>query len=226
MFPIGDEEVPGAGLPIVTWALIGLNALVFLYQLTLDQSQLEQFFRTFGVVPAQITQGQNLISLLSSMFMHGGWMHIIGNMLFLWVFGDNIEAVLGKILYPAFYIAGGLAASVVHILFNLGSDIPSIGASGAVAAVLGAYILMFPKSRIKVLMMRGGGAVVSRVTAIVFLGIWFVTQLFNGIASLGPETAQTAGVAYWAHIGGFVFGLVVGFLFRGQAQKSDRSVPA
>jgi membrane associated rhomboid family serine protease len=226
MFPIGDEEVPGAGLPIVTWALIGLNALVFLYQLTLGQSQLEQFFMTFGVVPAQIMRGENLISLLSSMFMHGGWMHIIGNMLFLWVFGDNIEAVLGKVLYPAFYIAGGLAASAVHILFNLGSDIPSIGASGAVAAVLGAYILMFPKSRIKVLMMRGGGAVVSRVTAIVFLGIWFVTQLFNGIASLGPETAQTAGVAYWAHIGGFVFGLVVGFLFRGQAQKSDRSVPA
>ncbi len=217
MFPIGDEDVRGAGWPIVTWIFIGINFLVFFYQLTLSQQALEQFYRTFGVVPEQIMNGENLISLLTSMFMHGGWLHILSNMLFLWVFADNIEAVLGKVLYPIFYLAGGLAASAAHILTNLGSNVPSLGASGAVAAVLGAYIVMFPKSQVRVLLL-GRRAGITRVTAVIFLGIWFITQLFNGVASLGVDTAQTAGVAYWAHIGGFVFGLLIGFVLKGQAE--------
>jgi len=222
MFPIGDEDIRTASRPWVTWLLVGLNVLVFLYELTLGRTQLEQFFMTFGVVPAQVMQGKHLISLLTSMFMHGGWAHIFSNMLFLWVFGDNIEAVLGKLLYLGFYLVGGLVASSAHILFNLGADMPSLGASGAVAAVLGAYVVMFPRSQVKVLVVFGFIARVTRVAALFFVGIWFITQLFNSVASLGPATAQTGGVAYWAHIGGFVLGLIVGFLFRGQAKEVAR----
>lgn len=219
MFPVGDQEVRGAGPGVVTWVLIIINVLVFLFEATLSRSGLESFVREFGVVPAQIMGGEGLWTLLTSMFLHGGWLHLIGNMLFLWVFGDNIEAVLGHIGYLVFYLAGGLAASAVHIVFNLGSSVPSVGASGAIAAVLGAYVVMFPQSRVKVLLFLGYFMRVTRVTALMFLGLWAIMQFFNGIASLGAATAQTAGVAYWAHIGGFVFGLVVGFLFRKQASQ-------
>ncbi|HSJ53474.1 MAG TPA: rhomboid family intramembrane serine protease [Anaerolineae bacterium] len=219
MFPVGDTDVRGASLPIVSWVFIALNVLVFLYELSLGDSGLQQFFLQFGVVPSEIQQGDNLLSLLTSMFMHGGWAHILGNMAFLFVFGDNIEAVMGKVLYPIFYLAGGLAASFAHILFNLGSDIPSLGASGAIAAVMGAYAIMFPGARVKMLIFLGFRAGITQVSALVFLGIWFLTQLLSGVASLGPATAQTSGVAFWAHIGGFVFGLIVGVLFRGRAQQ-------
>ena len=215
MFPLEDTEVKGAGPGIVTIALIALNVIVFIFQLTLSQSGLESFIQQFGVVPAEILDGNQLYSLLTSMFLHGGWLHLISNMLFLWVFGDNVEAVLGKPLYLLFYLAGGLAASAAHILVNSGSTVPSLGASGAVAAILGAYIVMFPKSQVKLLMARAG---VTRTSALVFIGIWAVTQFFNGIASLGVETAQTGGVAFFAHIGGFVFGLLVGFLVQERAQ--------
>jgi len=216
MFPVGDTEVKGAGPGVVTIGLIVLNVVVFLYEAILSQQALEQFIYNFGVIPAQIVQGEGLGTLLTSMFLHGGWLHLIGNMLFLWVFGDNIEAILGKIGYLAFYLAGGLAASAAHILLSWDSTIPSVGASGAIAAVMGAYVVMFPHSQIKLLVL-GRGAGMTRVTALFFLGIWAVMQLFSGLASLGVETAQTGGVAFWAHIGGFVFGVVVGFLFRGMA---------
>jgi membrane associated rhomboid family serine protease len=134
------------------------------------------------------------------------------------VFGDNIEHVLGKVMYLVFYIAGGLAASAMHILLNPASTIPSVGASGAIAAVMGAYIVMFPRSQVKLLIFGRMGGGITRVTALIFLGIWAVTQLFSGVASLGVETVQTGGVAFWAHIGGFVFGLLIGFLFRGRTR--------
>jgi membrane associated rhomboid family serine protease len=220
MFPIGDEDVKGAGPAVVTWVFVIINVVAFIYELSLGTGQaLEQFIRTYGVVPQQIANGENLISLLTSMFLHGGWAHIISNMVFLIVFADNIEAVLGKALFPLFYLAGGLAASFTHVVVNFGSGVPSLGASGAVAAVLGAYIVMFPRSQVRALVFFGFYAFVTRMTALVFLGVWFVTQLFNGVASLGVETAQTGGVAFWAHIGGFVFGLIIGILFRGRAQK-------
>ena len=218
MIPIGDDDVRGAGPPVVTWLLIVVNVLAFLFELTLSPPELEQFFMTFGVVPAQIQQGDNLLALLTSMFLHGGWLHIVSNMLFLWVFGNNIEAVLGKTLYLLFYLAGGLAASVIHIIFNLGSNIPSVGASGAIAAVLGAYIVLFPRSQVRVLVISFYMGV-TRVAAIVFLGFWFIIQLFTGVASLGAQTAQTGGVAFWAHIGGFVFGVLVALLMRGQTRQ-------
>lgn len=218
MIPVGDTEVRGSGPGILTIALIVINVIVFLFEAMMSTPELENFFRAYGVVPAQIMQGNGLITLLTHMFLHGGWLHLISNMLFLWVFGDNIEAVLGKVMYLAFYIAGGLAAAALQILVDPASTIPSVGASGAIAAVLGAYIVMFPRSRVKVMVMSRVGMGMTRVTALVFLGIWFVTQLFSGVASLGVPTAQTGGTAFWAHIGGFLFGLLVGFLFRGRAR--------
>jgi membrane associated rhomboid family serine protease len=217
MFPVGDSEVRGAGPGIVNMALIGINTLVFVFQAFMSPDAAQSFVNTWGVIPVEIMRGQNLITLLTSMFLHGGWLHLIGNMLFLWVFGDNIEAVLGPVLYLVFYLAGGLAASAAHILLYTQSTIPSVGASGAIAAVLGAYIVMFPQSKVRLLMLFGGRAGITRVGALVFLGIWFVTQLFSGIAGLA-ETAQTSGVAFWAHIGGFIFGLVVGFALRSRAR--------
>lgn len=217
MFPVGDDDVRNAGPALVTWGMIAVNVLVFVYQLTLGRGQLEPFFRTYGVVPAQILDGHQLYTLVTSMFLHGGWAHILSNMVFLAVFGDNVETTLGKLGYIAFYLAGGIVASVAHLLINSASTVPSLGASGALAAILGAYIVMFPRSRVRVLVFFGFTAFFTRVTAILFLGVWFISQLFSGVASLGVETAQTAGVAYWAHIGGFVLGLLVGFLARGQA---------
>jgi len=218
MFPVGDDDVRGGSPGWVTIALIIINVLVFLYEITLGQGGLENFIFQFGTIPARIVQGDGLGTLLTSMFLHGGWLHLIGNMLFLWVFGDNIEAVMGEMPYLIFYLAGGLAASAAHILFNSGSDIPSVGASGAIAAVLGAYLVMFPRSRVKLLILMGRAGM-TRVTALMFLGLWIVQQIFNGVASLGVPTAQTAGVAWWAHIGGFVFGAVIGFLLRNRARN-------
>jgi membrane associated rhomboid family serine protease len=219
MFPIGDDNVRNAPPPIVTWILIALNVLVFLYETSLSQSGLENFFNTYGVIPERILDGEQWFSLVTSMFLHGGWMHVISNMVFLAVFGDNIEAILGKIGYPLFYLAAGVSASAAHVALNAGSTTPSLGASGAVAGILGAYILMFPRSRVRALVMLGFYVTITRVNAVIFLGIWFVTQLFSGVASLGVNTAQSGGVAYWAHIGGFVFGLLVGLALRDQAQK-------
>jgi len=219
MFPVGDDNVRGSGLPIVNIALIAINVVVFLYEVSLNQAEQVRFITTWGVIPTEILNGQDTITLLTSMFLHGGWLHLIGNMLFLWVFGDNIEAVLGHIPYLIFYLLGGLAASAAHIFLNPGSDIPSVGASGAISAILGSYLVLFPNSRIRVLVLFGFRAGITSVTAIVFLGIWAVTQLFSGVASLSVPTAQTSGVAFWAHIGGFVAGLLGGFLLKSRVNR-------
>jgi membrane associated rhomboid family serine protease len=219
MIPIGDDRVTGGKTPIVNWLLIAVNTLAFIYEFTLSQPALERLITTWGVVPAAITHGQGLLTLLTSMFLHGGWLHLIGNMVFLWVFGDNIEDVLGHLGYLAFYLLGGLVATAGQILANPASTVPSVGASGAIAAVMGAYIIMFPHSHVRVLLFLGLYATIARVTAIVFLGFWIVTQLLSGFASLGAATAQTEGVAWFAHIAGFGFGLVAGFLLRGRARQ-------
>lgn len=219
MFPIGDDDVRGGRPEIVNIMLIAINVLVFLYELTLSPAGLQEFVTQYGVVPERILAGQQLSTLVTSMFIHGGWLHIISNMLFLWVFGDNIEAVLGHVGYLLFYLLGGVVASLAHVLASGSSSIPSIGASGAIAAALGAYIVMFPESRIRVLYFIGLFFGITRLSALFFLGLWAVMQLFNGIASLGVDTAQTGGVAVWAHVGGFAFGLLPGLLFRSAAQR-------
>ncbi len=221
MIPIGDDQVRGGSPPVVNWLLIAVNALVFVYEVSLAEPALERLFFTYGAIPADILQGDGLLSLLTSMFLHGGWLHLIGNMVFLAVFGDNIEAVLGHVAYLGFYLLGGLAGSAAHVLTNAGSSVPSVGASGAIAAVLGAYVVMFPRSRIKVLLFLGFLVTVTRITAVFFLGFWAVMQLFNGVAGLGAPTAQTQGVAWFAHIGGFAFGLLGGLLLRGRTRQAE-----
>jgi membrane associated rhomboid family serine protease len=218
LFPIGDTDVRGADPGYVTIGLVVINVVVFLLEITMSQSGLKDFVYQYGVVPTEILQGKQLYSLLTSMFIHAGWFHILGNMLFLWIFGDNVEAALGHGWYLAFYLAGGVVGSLAYAFVSMGSASPTIGASGAIAAVLGAYIVMFPRSRVRVFIVP---FFITGIAAVVFLALWFVLQLVSGFAGIGAETAQTGGVAFFAHIGGFIMGLLVGFLTRDRAGKLD-----
>jgi membrane associated rhomboid family serine protease len=206
MFPIGDDNRGARGTPLVTWALIAANVLVFLYQSTLDALQLQRFISTYGVIPAEIEHGHDLFTLLTSIFVHAGFAHIAGNMLFLWIFGDNIEQRFGRGLYLLFYVGCGLAASAAQIATNPGSTIPSVGASGAISGVMGAYVLLYPRNWVRVLV---GLWWQTYVPAFVFLGIWFLMQFISGVVALNVQTAQSSGVAFWAHIGGFATGAAV-----------------
>jgi membrane associated rhomboid family serine protease len=221
MFPIGDTDVKGAGPAYMTIFFLIINVVVFLFMVLMSQPELEAFIRQYGAIPQEIMRGEALYSLATSMFLHGGWVHIISNMLYLYVFGDNVEHTLGHVGFTAFYFMGGLAATAAHIFFNPDSTLPAVGASGAIAAILGAYIVMYPRSRVRLLIFIGIFFWVTRIAAVFFLGIWIVTQLFSGVAALTETAAEAGGVAFWAHIGGFVFGFLVGFLFRGRARRLD-----
>jgi membrane associated rhomboid family serine protease len=231
MFPISDDPRTGRGLAFITLGLLALNVVVFLYQVMLG-AEVETFIRTFGAVPREILTGQDVappgptpvyLQLLTSMFLHGGWLHLIGNMAYLRVFGDDIEDALGHGLYLLFYLGAGVAASLTHIFLSGPGDItPSVGASGAIAGVLGAYLVLFPHRRVHVLLPVYFFAT-TRVSALVLLGFWFVLQFFNGLAALTEGTAQTGGVAVWAHIGGFVVGALVGLLLRGGQVARQRA---
>ena len=231
MFPLFDENEPGQGIAWVTLALIAINVAVFLL---LQQAGADNTF-TYGysAVPFEITHGVDLVqatrvtiggetglipqapgpspiylTLLSSMFMHGGWLHIGGNMLFLWIFGDNVEHRVGPVVYLAFYLVAGVIASLAQILVGPNSTIPSLGASGAISGVLGAYLILFPRNRVTVFLLR----FLVAVPAIVAIGLWALLQFVNGLGSVAI-TAQTDGVAYMAHVGGFLTGIVAGFAF-------------
>lgn len=209
IFPIGDDQVKGGHFPIFSYGFIALNIGIFIYEATLGERQLSVFIDNFGSVPFEITHGEDLHTLATSMFLHGDFMHLLGNMLFLWVFADNIEATIGSPRFLLFYALGGLAAVAGHIYFNMESLVPMVGASGAISAVMGAYLVMFPKSRIKLLFL----IFPFQVTAWLFLGIWIWQQWTWGTSSL-MEADGGGGVAWWAHIGGFAFGLAAGLLFR------------
>ena len=232
IFPIGDTNVIGGHKPYFTYTFIGINIIVFLIQVSVPGSLICEY----AVIPGDIRQGQGYITILTSMFMHGGWVHLIGNMLFLYVFADNIEAVIGSGRFVVFYLLGGITGSLLHIgietwyfetsaamncckpcmsnmtcaedIIACTGFVPSLGASGAIAAVLGAYIVLFPRSRVKMF------ALITTFTipAIAFLGFWFAEQLFAGVGSLGKVLGGEGGVAWWAHIGGFIFGLLFGWL--------------
>lgn len=212
IFPIGDTNVQGGSKPLVTYIFLGINVLIFLFQITLSQEDLAGFIYTYGSIPAEVMAGQDTFTLLTNMFLHGGWMHIIGNMLFLWVFADNIEAVIGSAWFFVFYIIGGASASIIHTVLSPESTIPAVGASGAIAAVMGAYLVMFPKSQIKVFVIYIFRSF--NMAAIWFLGIWIVQNLVSGFMSLGVQNANQGGTAWWAHIGGFVFGVLAGFAMK------------
>ncbi|HUN15274.1 MAG TPA: rhomboid family intramembrane serine protease [Saprospiraceae bacterium] len=217
IFPIGDQQIEGGYKPLFTYSLIVMNVLVFFYEISLPVDVTELFVFFYGAIPVEILSGQDWFTLFSCMFLHGGWMHLIGNMLFLWVFADNIEAVIGTFNFLLFYILGGLVASVVHIFFNPYSEVPMVGASGAISAVLGAYLIMFPASQIRVLILIFFRSFY--IPAIFFLGFWIIQQMFAGIGSLGVNEQNSGGVAWWAHIGGFLFGIAAGFI----AKKSYRN---
>lgn len=206
MFPIRDHN-PSDRTPIVTYGLIAMNVVIFLsYYPGLANSpvQLAGFYDEWGLVPAQLLRDGEALPLLTSMFLHGGWMHIIGNMLFLWIFGDNLEDLLGHFGFLIFYLASGAAAGLGQILSDPNSTVPMVGASGAIAGVMGGYLLMFPRARIDVLVIIVVIIKIFTIPAWLMLGLWFALQLFNGIAI----DATGGGVAYWAHAGGFVAGVL------------------
>ncbi|HJP70210.1 MAG TPA: rhomboid family intramembrane serine protease [Candidatus Limnocylindria bacterium] len=248
MFPIGDENERGHGPAFVTLAIIALNVLVFIFLQGGGGPDGDEFTYGYSAVPYEITnevdlteplpievEGQQVavpqepgpspiwLTLFSSIFMHGGWLHLGGNMLFLWIFGDNVEHRIGHVLYLVFYLAVGVIASMAQILTNTDSYIPTLGASGAISGVLGAYLVMFPTNRVTVFLFR----FLMPVPAIVAIGIWAVFQVISGLG-VAAATADTGGVAYMAHIGGFVAGLVAGLLFRAifNEPRRPRGAPA
>ncbi len=208
LFPIGDDQIVGGYKPYFSYGLIVINTLIFIYEVSLNQQGQNTFAYTYGTIPDHITHGSDYYTLLTNMFLHGGWMHLIGNMVFLWVFADNIEATIGSIPFILFYLFGGVFASLAHVFSDMDSQIVSLGASGAIAAVLGAYLVMFPKSKVKMIFLLFMNTF--KIPAYIFLGIWFVQQIFSGVGQWG-DTSETGGVAWWAHIGGFVFGIIGGY---------------
>jgi membrane associated rhomboid family serine protease len=210
MFPLGDDNSQERTVPVVTFALIGLNVLVFLLELAGG----DQFITDWAFVPARFSEhpAANMATIFSAMFMHGGWLHLGGNMLFLWIFGDNVEDRFGHVKFLIFYLLAGIAATFAQYAVSPASGVPNVGASGAIAGVLGAYILMFPQSRVNVLV----GRQIVAMPAFAVLGMWIVLQLISGVGTIGytDESADVGGIAYMAHIGGFAAGLLMAFLLR------------
>ncbi|MCH9652117.1 MAG: rhomboid family intramembrane serine protease [Deltaproteobacteria bacterium] len=239
MFPLRDT-IPARRFPVVTVTLIALNTAVFLFQLTLSETGLQALFLQYGIVPARWTDtvwanqhglGFSLIPFLTTQFLHGGWLHLLGNMWMLWVFGDNVEDRFGRWRFLAFYLVAGGIAGLAHFLSGPQSEIPAVGASGAIAGVLGAYFLLFPTSRVLTLIPIFFYPLLVELRAFIFLGIWFLMQLFSGTVSLFGSLlgSGATGIAWWAHIGGFVAGLLSLRLFRlsrprGQGKPSPRVI--
>ena len=224
MIPIRDE-IKTHRFPFVNYTLLAVNVAIFLltYVFSADPNAV---YSEFALFPIEIKQGLDvgdMRNILTSMFMHAGWFHLLGNMLYLWVFGDNIEDRLGHFKYLLFYLAGGVFAAFAHYFTNPTSAIPTVGASGAIAAVLGAYLVIYPQSRVYTFIPIGFFARLRLVPAVVVLGMWFILQLFSGVGSLAM--ADQGGTAYWAHIGGFVFGLLIGFFFKKSGRKPVPAPP-
>jgi membrane associated rhomboid family serine protease len=212
MIPLRDDN-PRSTVPVVTYILVALNILAFLWELSLGQ-QLDRAIFSLAFIPARYwlpgNWGFDLVTIVISMFLHGGLMHIGSNMLYLWIFGDNIEDRLGHFRYLLFYLLCGFLATFAHAVFSPGSRIPAIGASGAIAGVLGAYLILYPHARVTTLLPIFFFITVRQLPAVFILGFWFVLQLFSGVGSLGvPDAQDMGGVAYFAHIGGFVAGMLL-----------------
>jgi membrane associated rhomboid family serine protease len=225
MIPLGDS-VPSERTPFVNYTLIAVTVIVFFFQLVMGP-EVDNLIYTWGVVPEDIIRWQRapweLVTLVSSIFLHGGWLHLIGNMLYLGIFGDNVEGIMGHKRYLSFYLICGVAANLVQVFIAPTSDIPGIGASGAIAGVLGAYLLCFPRARVFVGIPLLVVMKVFTLPAIIVLGFWFIVQLFNGVAviALSSEAAM-GGVAWWAHVGGFVAGLILTPLLRQRRRHAFR----
>ena len=223
MFPVGDDRVPGGPPPLITVGLVVLNVLAFLFELSQPSGALQSFIQAWGVVPREYAQAHDIApmiplpfwsTLITSMFLHGGWMHLGGNMLYLWIFGDNVEDRFGHFKFLIFYLLTGIAATFAQYYVMPDSSVPNVGASGAIAGILGAYILMFPQARVNVLV----GRQMVAMPALIVLGLWIALQMFSGVGAIAytdESTRDVGGVAYMAHVGGFVAGLLMTFLFRG-----------
>jgi membrane associated rhomboid family serine protease len=221
MIPIGDYAGERPRFPYVNYALIAINVIVFVVEL----SKPDTFISQWGAVPREIVQGTDLpptiglpiyVTLLTSVFLHAGWLHLGGNMLYLWIFGDNVENAFGPVKYLLFYLFCGVAANLAQIAVSTDSLIPSVGASGAIAGVMGAYLVMFPGATVRTIIFLGFFFTITYLPALLVIGVWFLLQLVNGVAALGPQTQQEGGTAFWAHIGGLVVGALLAFLFRGR----------
>ena len=207
MIPLGDASRRPLNFPIVTALIIAANALVFMLELVGGDA----FINRWSLVPADIVVGQNWITLLTAMFMHAGWAQILGNMLFFWVFGPEIEDVMGPLRYLTFYLLGGLVATAAQVLIDPTSTVPNLGASGAIAGVMGAFLITYPRDRIRTILFFGWFARVTFIPAIILVGFWFLTQLFSEVGALAQ--VKSGGVAYMAHIGGFAFGALTARIF-------------
>ena len=213
MIPLSDV-IPSRTVPVATIALIVVNALVVLYQLTLPEPLLQQFVASYALIPAWFS----VPALFTSQFLHGGWMHILSNMLYLWIFGDNVEDRLGHARFLIFYLGAGAAAAILQTLFDPFSSVPMVGASGAIAGVMGAYFVLYPYSRVLTAIFLIIFFDIVEIPAVFFLGLWFLLQLLSGVGSLGMNSAA-GGVAFWAHIGGFVAGAVIGLVLRSRDNR-------
>src|SRR5579863_9183113 len=211
MIPLADASRRPRRFPIVTTAIIVVNALVFLLELTGG----EEFITRWSVIPADIAAGQNWLTVVTAMFMHAGWMHILGNMVFLWAFGPEIEDAMGRLRYLAFYLLSGLTASVAQIAAMPGSTVPNLGASGAIAGVMGAFLITYPRDQIRTLVLFGWFTRITVIPAALLIGLWFLIQLISQVGTVADAQTGGGGVAYVAHVGGFIFGAVTARLFEG-----------
>jgi membrane associated rhomboid family serine protease len=224
MIPLRDT-IRARRFPVVNTILIGLNVIVFLNEPLLGPTRLRRLFLVFGLVPARFWAASGVgrwVPLFTSMFLHGGWMHIISNMLALYIFGDNVEDRMGRWRYLLFYLLSGSLAGLAHLWAYPSTRVPTVGASGAIAGVLGAYLILFPTARVLTLVPLFFWFSVIEIPAVFYLGFWFVSQLFSGVFALaGGATFQGGGVAWWAHIGGFVSGLLLAYLFAARRRRED-----
>jgi membrane associated rhomboid family serine protease len=229
MIPLKDN-IPSGTVPVVNVSLIVVNIIVFFFEVSLGRS-LNSFILHFGFVPARFftllssehfNPVVTLLPLVTSLFLHGGWLHVGGNMLYLWIFGDNVEDVLGHLRYLFFYLLCGIGASVTHLITNAASAVPTVGASGAIAGVMGAYFVLFPRARVVTLIFLFVFIQFIEIPALYFLAFWFLLQLVSGSFSLGSSQALSGGVAFWAHVGGFVWGIIFLFLLRKERRGRRR----
>lgn len=223
MLPISDDNRGRRTQPIVTWALIGINLLIYAYQWTLSPRALNSFMAEWAVIPERITSGAGYHTLITSAFLHGSWFHVLSNMLFLWIFGDNVEDVMGHVKFIIFYLLTAVAAAFAQILIDPHSAIPMVGASGAISGVLAAYIILFPHGRIRTLLTLGIFITMAMLPAWIMIGYWFVLQILSGVLSLGAGDNGGGGVAFFAHIGGFVAGLALAWIFRDRGRQDHQN---
>ncbi len=231
MFPIRDN-IPSRHVPVATWAIIAINFFFFFRELSLPAGATDQMIALFGIIPARFTDPawaagvgfpHTYVPFLTTMFLHGGWLHISGNMWALWIFGDNVEDRMGPLKFCVFYVGCGIAAGLIHVLTHAGSRVPAVGASGAIAGVMGAYFVLYPRARIHALFLIVFWPVFFEIPAWVYLGFWLLIQFFSG--TLAAATAgQVSGIAWWAHIGGFAMGILTFWAFLRPQRSLARTV--